>query len=54
MNELDIRILELREEGYNYSGIQKKLGNPSKKYIRSVLLKHAPELILKDCNYKKL
>lgn len=43
--DLEIKIVELREEGYTYGGIQLRLGNPSKKYIRSVLTKHAPHLV---------
>lgn len=38
-------ILILRSNGFSYGSIQLKLGNPSKKQIRSVLLKWAPELI---------
>ena len=35
----------MRKENWNYGDIQKKLGMPSKKQIRNVLLKWAPELI---------
>ena len=45
MNELEQKIVELREEGYTYQGIQLKLGNPSKKYIKSVLAQWAPNLL---------
>ena len=53
-SELELKILFLRSDGYNYSGIQRVLGNPPKKFIRSVLLKFDPSLIDKDCNYNKL
>lgn len=39
------RVVELREEGYTYGGIQLRLGNPSKKQIRAILLEHAPHLV---------
>lgn len=35
----------LRMEGRSYQYIQKCLGNPSKKWIRKVLLKWAPDTI---------
>lgn len=47
-------IIKLRSDKYTYSGIQLRLGNPSKKFIRNVLLDYAPELIDIDCNYNKL
>ena len=34
----------LRHEGYSYTYIQRCLGNPSKKWIKQVLRKYAPEL----------
>lgn len=42
--DLEKRIIELRREGFTYRGIQTKLGNPSKKFIRKVLMENAPEL----------
>lgn len=38
-------ILLLRENDFSYSQIQSRLGNPSKKQIREVLLKYNPDLI---------
>ena len=38
-------IISLRKSNWNYSDIQKALGMPSKKQIRSILLKWAPNLI---------
>lgn len=38
-------VLLLRLGGLSYGQIQTQLGNPSKKQIREVLLKWAPELI---------
>ena len=38
-------VIFLRKDKYTYSNIQKKLGNPSKKWIREVLLKYDPNLI---------
>lgn len=53
--DLERAILILRENGkYNYRGIQLRLGNPSKKFIREVLLKYNKDLIELDCNYNKL
>ena len=43
--DLDAKILYLKEDFWTYGQIQLFLGNPSKKYIRSVLLKYRPELI---------
>ena len=54
MSEIEEKIINLRKEGYTYNGIQLKLGNPSKKYIREVLLKYAPELVGDIFNYNKL
>jgi hypothetical protein len=54
MSELEEKIISLRKEGYTYKGIQLKLGNPSKKYIREVLLKYSPELVGDLFNYSKL
>jgi hypothetical protein len=42
----------MRKKHWTYEEIQKKLGMPSKKLIRQVLLKWAPELI--DNSMKKL
>lgn len=44
MNELEERIIELREEGMSYHAIQLKLGNPSKDTIKKILKKYRPEL----------
>lgn len=44
-SEYELRILYLREDQYSYGGIQKIMGNPSKKEIRKILLKYNPELI---------
>jgi hypothetical protein len=54
MTELDKKIIELRKDGYTYEGIQKRLGNPSKKYIRKILLQYDSSLINLECNYNKL
>lgn len=55
MSDIEIKIIELRKEGYTYRGIQIQLGNPSKKMIKDTLKKYAPEL-LGDVveNYNKL
>lgn len=45
MTQLEQQILELRREGYTYRGIQRQLGNPSKKMIKDTLKKYAPELL---------
>ena len=45
-------VIAFRKEGWTYGGIQHKLGMPSKKSIREVLLKWAPELI--DNSKKKV
>ena len=47
-------IIKLRKDKYSYAGIQLKLGNPSKRFIRKVLLEYTPDLIDIDCNYNKL
>lgn len=44
MNELESKIIELRKDGLTYTAIQLQLGNPSKKFIKEVLQKYAPEL----------
>lgn len=44
-NDLELCILILRKNRCSYGYIQKQLGNPSKKYIREVLLKYFPEWI---------
>lgn len=53
--DIQDKIVELRKEGYSYAGIQLKLGNPSKKFIKETLRKLAPDL-LGDVveNFKKL
>lgn len=43
-NELQQKIIDLRIEGYSYKGIQLKLGNPSKQYIKDTLRKFRPDL----------
>jgi len=47
-------IILLRQSGLSYGDIQVKLGNPSKKKIRQVLLKWNPSLIDIDANKNKL
>lgn len=44
MEELEIKIIELRKEGLTYRAIQLKLGNPSKKFIKETLEKYEPSL----------
>ena len=44
MSELENRIVELRKEGSSYKEIRLKLGNPSNKKIKEVLLELCPEL----------
>lgn len=44
MTDLEQKIVELREEGFTYTGIQRKLGNPSKKFIKDTLKKWIPDL----------
>ena len=53
-SDLEKAILALRNNSYSYAEIQKTLGNPSKKFIRQVLLKYDPELIDIDTNFHKL
>ena len=53
-SDLEKAILALRSNSYSYAEIQKALGNPSKKFIRQVLLKYDPELIDIDTNFHKL
>ena len=50
---LDNKIIELFLEGYTFKGIQLRLGNPSKKYISTVLKEQIPEeyLKLKDTKF---
>lgn len=43
-SELEQKIIDLREEGHTYKGIQLKLGNPSKKFIKETLKKYRPDL----------
>lgn len=55
MTELQEKIIELRKDGLTYAGIQTKLGNPSKKFIRETLLEFAPKLVGDVVkNYNKL
>lgn len=42
--KLEDNIVKLRKEGYTYKQIRLKLGNPSNKKIREVLLEYCPEL----------
>ena len=53
-SDLEKAILAFRNNSYSYAEIQKALGNPSKKFIRQVLLKYDPELIDIDTNFHKL
>lgn len=53
-SDLEKAILALRNNSYSYAKIQRALGNPSKKFIRQVLLKYDPELIDIDINFHKL
>lgn len=46
ISDLDAKIIYLREDDYLYKQIQLMLGNPSKKYIRSVLMKYVPQLLI--------
>jgi len=47
--ELEAKILLMREDKQSYGMIQQYLGNPSKKFIRQILLKYKPELIDIEC-----
>lgn len=49
LSKLDQRIIYLRIKGYTYGDIQTITGNPSKKYIRKVLMNYDPSLIDKEC-----
>lgn len=51
-NGFEKAIISMRKLGWSYGDIQLKLGMPSKKQIRTVLLKWAPELI--DNSKKKV
>jgi hypothetical protein len=42
--ELDLKIVALRKAGFSYGDIKLRLGNPSSKKIREVLLRDCPEL----------
>ena len=53
-SDLEKAILALRNNSYSYAEIQKALGNPSKKFIRQVLLKYDPELIDIDSDFHKV
>jgi hypothetical protein len=46
ISDLDANIIYLKEDKWTYSQIQLILGNPSKRYIRSVLVKYAPQLLI--------
>lgn len=53
--DIQDKIVELRKEGYSYAGIQLRLGNPSKKFIKETLKKLAPDLVGDVVeNFKKL
>ncbi len=54
MTILQQKIIDLRQQGFTYQGIQLQLGNPSKKFIKQTLKQFAPHLINIDCNYNKL
>ena len=54
MNELQEKIVQLRKEGYSYKAIRLKLGNPSNKQIREVLLEYCPELAGDSEEWKQL
>ena len=47
ISDLDAKIVILKEDFWSYGNIQLFLGNPSKKYIRNVLLKYRPNLLTK-------
>lgn len=51
-NGFEKAVISMRKQHWTYEDIQKKLGMPSKKLIRSALLKWAPELI--DNSLKKV
>jgi len=53
-SDFDKCIILLRTYKLTYGQISSKMGSPSKKAIRSSLLKWAPELIEEDCNRNKL
>lgn len=44
-SRLELSMLMLREQRYTYAGIQRVLGNPSRKMIRDCILKYNPDLI---------
>ena len=46
ISDLDAKIIYLKEDKYLYTQIQLMLGNPSKRYIRSVLIKYVPQLLI--------
>ena len=46
ISDLDANIIYLKEDKWTYGQIQLILGNPSKRYIRSVLVKYAPQLLI--------
>lgn len=50
-NGFEKSVIAMRQKGWTYEEIQKKLGMPSKKSIRNVLLKWSPDLI--DNSLKK-
>ncbi len=41
---LEEKIVSMRKYGHTYKEIRLRLGNPSNKKIREVLLEHCPEL----------
>lgn len=52
INDLEIAVLYLKENGYPYPQIQKLTGNPSRKLIRNIILKYEPNL-LQEVEVKK-
>lgn len=45
MNELEKKVVDLRKEGLTYKAIQLKLGNPSKKLIKTILKEYLPDMV---------
>jgi hypothetical protein len=52
--DFDKCVILLRSMKFTYGQISSKMGSPSKKAIRTSLLKWTPELIEEDCNRNKL
>lgn len=51
---LEEKIVNLRKEGYTYTGIKLRLGNPSNKKIRETLEEYCPELAGDSKEWKEL